>query len=62
MEEILLAIREVRAGFHTVVPIRLSVDGETPPLPVGLNSKNCLDLHSGSQTEIRRLIHKLSEV
>ena len=35
MEEILLAIQEVRAGFHTVVPIRLSVDGEMPPLPVG---------------------------
>lgn len=59
MEEILLAIREVRAGFHTVVPIRLSVDGEIPPLPVGLNSKNCLDLHSGSQTEIRPIIDKL---
>lgn len=40
MEEILLAIQEVRAGYHTVVPIRLSVDGKMPPLPVGLNSKN----------------------
>lgn len=39
MEEILLSIREARAGFHTVVPIRLSVGGEKPPLPVGLNSK-----------------------
>lgn len=59
MEEILLAIREVRAGFHTVVPIRLSVDGEMPPLPIGLNSKNCLDLCSGSQTEINSVIDKL---
>lgn len=30
-----------------------------PPLPVGLNSKNCLDLHSGSQTEINSVIDKL---
>jgi len=59
MEEILLAIREVRAGFHTVVPIQISVDGVIPPLPVGLNSKNCLDLHSGSQTEINSIIDKL---
>ncbi|MGH3935577.1 MAG: toll/interleukin-1 receptor domain-containing protein [Pseudonocardiaceae bacterium] len=59
MEEILLAIQEVRAGFHTVVPIRLSAGGKTPPLPVGLNSKNCLDLHSGSQTEINSVIDKL---
>jgi hypothetical protein len=59
MEEILLAIREVRAGFHIVVPIRLSTDGEMPPLPVGLNSKNCLDLHSGSQKEINSVIDKL---
>ncbi|MGH3922327.1 MAG: hypothetical protein ACRDTT_05570, partial [Pseudonocardiaceae bacterium] len=48
-----------RAGFHTVVPIRLSVGGEMPPLPVRLNSKNCLDLHSGSQTEISSIIDKL---
>lgn len=59
MEEMLLAIREVRAGFHTVVPIRLSMGGEMPPLPVGLNSKNCLDLHSGSQTEISSVCDKL---
>jgi TIR domain len=59
MEEILLAIREVRAGFHAVVPIRLSVDGEMLPLPVGLNSKNCFDLRSGSQTEINSVIDKL---
>jgi len=59
VEEILLAIREVRAGFHTVVPIRLSADGQTPPLPVGLNSKNCLDLHSGSQAEIHSVVDKL---
>lgn len=59
MEEILLAIQEVRAGFHTVIPIRLSVDGEIPPLPVGLNSKNCLDLHSTSQTEINSVIDTL---
>lgn len=59
MEEILLAIQEVRAGYHTVVPIRLSVNGKTPPLPVGLNSKNCLDLHSGSQAEINSVIDKL---
>jgi hypothetical protein len=49
MEEILLAIQEVRAGFHAVIPIRLAMHGEMPPLPIGLNSKNCLDLHSGSQ-------------
>lgn len=59
MEEILLAIREIRVGFHTVVPIRISVDGETPPLPVGLNSKNCLDLYSASRTEINSVIDKL---
>ena len=59
MEEILLAIQEARTGFHTVVPLRLSADGKTPPLPVGLNSKNCLDLHSGSQTQISSVIDKL---
>jgi hypothetical protein len=59
MEEILLAIQEVCAGFHTVVPIRLLVDGKMPPLPVGLNSKNCLDLRSDSQTEINSVIDKL---
>lgn len=59
MEEILLAIREVRTGFHTVIPIRLSVDGEMPPLPIGLNSKNCLDLRAGSQIEINSIIDKL---
>lgn len=59
MEEILLAIREARAGFHTVIPIRISVHGGIPPLPVGLNSKNFLDLHSGSQAEIGSVIDKL---
>lgn len=59
MEEILLAIQEVRTSFHTVVPIRLSADGEMPPLPVGLNSKTCLDLHSGSQAEINSVIDRL---
>lgn len=59
MEEILLAIQETRAGFHTAIPIRLSVDGVMPPLPVGLNSKSCLDLRSGSQTEISSVVDNL---
>ncbi|MGH3937946.1 MAG: toll/interleukin-1 receptor domain-containing protein [Pseudonocardiaceae bacterium] len=61
MEEILLAIRGVRAGFHVVVPIRISVDGQMPQPPVGLNSKNCLDLPSGSQAEINSIVDKLSQ-
>lgn len=47
-EEILLAVEETRAGFHTVIPIRLAWRGKMPPLPVGLKSKNCCDLRSGS--------------
>lgn len=41
-EEILLAVEENRAGFHTVIPIRLALHGETPPLPVGLNLKTVM--------------------
>lgn len=59
MEEILLAVQEARAGFHTVVPIRLAVHGEMPPLPIGLKSKNCFDLHSGSQDEINSVVDRL---
>ncbi|MGH3800369.1 MAG: toll/interleukin-1 receptor domain-containing protein [Pseudonocardiaceae bacterium] len=59
MEEILLAIQESRAGSHVVIPIRLAVCGEMPPLPVGRMSKNCLDLHSGSQNEISSAIDML---
>lgn len=58
-EEILLAIQEARAGFHTVVPIWLSMNGEMPQLPVGLNSKSFLDLRSGSETEISSVVDKL---
>lgn len=58
-EEILLAIEENQAGFHTVIPIRLALHGETPRLPIGLNSKNCCDLHSGSQEEINSVIDRL---
>ncbi|MGH3694562.1 MAG: toll/interleukin-1 receptor domain-containing protein [Pseudonocardiaceae bacterium] len=58
-EEILLAIQESRAGSHVVVPIRLAVRGEMPPLPMGLMSKHCLDLHSGSQDEINSVADRL---
>ncbi len=58
-EEILLAVEEARAGFHAVIPIRLAGRGEMPSLPVGLKSKNCLDLHSGSQEEINSIIDRL---
>ncbi len=58
-EEILLAVEEARAGFQTVIPIRLATRGEMPSLPVGLKSKNCLDLHSGSQAEINSVIDRL---
>jgi hypothetical protein len=59
MEEILLALQESRAGFHAVIPIRLAEYGNVPPLPIGLNSKNCLDLHSGSQEEINSVVDRL---
>ncbi|MGH3568896.1 MAG: toll/interleukin-1 receptor domain-containing protein [Pseudonocardia sp.] len=59
MEEILLAVEESRAGLHTVIPIRLALHGEVPPLPTGLRSKNSYDLHSGSQAEISSVIDKL---
>jgi hypothetical protein len=59
MEEILLALQESRAGFHVVIPIRLAACGDMPPLPIGLNSKNCLDLHSGSQEEINSVVDRL---
>lgn len=58
-EEILLAVEETRAGFHTVVPIRLASYGEIPPLPIGLKSRACCDLHSGSQEEINSIVDKL---
>lgn len=60
-EEILLAVEEGRAGFHAVIPIRLASNGEIPPLPIGLKSKNCCDLHSGSQKEINTIIDRLLE-
>ncbi|MGH3831387.1 MAG: toll/interleukin-1 receptor domain-containing protein [Pseudonocardiaceae bacterium] len=59
MEEMLLALEESHAGFHAVIPIRLAVYGEIPPLPIGLKSKNCLDLHSGSKDEIDSVIDRL---
>lgn len=58
-EEILLAVEETRAGFHAVIPIRLALHGVIPPLPIGLKSKNCCDLHSGSQEEINSVIDRL---
>ena len=59
MEEILLAVEEARAGFHTVMPIRLALQGQMPPLPIGLKSKNCLNLHSGSQVEITWVVDRI---
>ena len=58
-EEILLAVEETRAGFHTVIPIRLALYGEMPPLPIGLKSRTCCDLRSGSQEEIDSIIDRL---
>lgn len=58
-EEILLAVEETRAGFHTVIPIRLASHGEIPPLPIGLKSKNCCDLRSGSQKKINSIVDRL---
>jgi hypothetical protein len=58
-EEILLAIEESRASFHVVIPIRLAWRGKMPPLPIGLKSKNCCDLRSGSQAEISSIVDKL---
>lgn len=58
-EEILLAIKESRAGLHSVVPIRVATHGEIPPIPFGLNSKNCLDLHSGCEVEIDSIVDRL---
>lgn len=59
MEEILLAVEEARAGLHTVIPIRLALQGQMPPLPIGLKSKNCLNLHSGSQVEIAWVVDRI---
>ncbi|MCA1602864.1 MAG: toll/interleukin-1 receptor domain-containing protein [Acidobacteria bacterium] len=58
-EEIILALKESRSGFHAIIPIRLAVRGEIPRLPFGLNSKNCLDFYSGSQDEIDSAIDRL---
>jgi len=30
-----------------------------PPLPIGLKSKNCLNLHSGSQVEIAWVVDRI---
>ncbi|MCA1601520.1 MAG: toll/interleukin-1 receptor domain-containing protein [Acidobacteria bacterium] len=58
-EEIILALKESHSGLHAIISIRLAAGGEIPQLPFGLNSKNCLDFHSGAQEEIDSAIDRL---
>jgi len=58
-EEIIFALKESHADYHVVIPIRLIMRGEVPNLPFGINSKNCLDFHSGSQDDIYFAVDRL---
>jgi hypothetical protein len=40
-------------------PLDTGRNRKIPPLPIGLKSKNCYDLHSGSQEEINSVIDRL---